>query len=144
MGCCIGANGNMSKKIDILLNSEKIIKNDEFLNVNEQMTNVQIKKNIDKEEIKKEKSKLENNNLVIQQIQKDNNNKSKKESKMCISSNTQIVKQNISSNSKDKENLLKVNKKRAIKKGSENIYSAMRKLKLLSLEELDNKKTFFQ
>ena len=146
MGCCVGANKNISKNIDILLNPEElinIIKNDESLNVNDQMTNVQIKQKTGKEEIKKEKS--ENNSPNIQENQKDSNDKDKKQS---VFSKTQNQNQNRSSNSKDKENKdknsLKVNKNRAIKKGSQNIYSAMRKLKLLSLEELDQKKNFFQ
>ena len=114
MGCCVGTNRNINKNIDILLNPEKLIKNDENLNVNEEMTNFQIKQKTGKEEIKKEKSTLENNIPNIQ-----------------------------SSNSREKEYSLKVNKKRAIKKGSQNIYSAMRKLKLLSFEELDHKQNFF-
>ena len=140
MGCCIGNNKIISKNIDILIKPEELIKN-ESLNVNEQMTNVQIKQKIGKEELKKEKSTVEHNIPNIQETQKDINNKDKKTSVIL---KTQISSQNKSSNSKEKENSLKVNKKRAIKKGSENIYSAMRKLKLLSLEELDNKKNFFQ
>ena len=140
MGCCIGTNKIISKNIDILIKPEELIKN-ESLNVNEQMTNVQIKQKIGKEELKKEKSTVEHNIPNIQETQKDINNKDKKTSVIL---KTQISSQNKSFNSKDQENSSKINKKRAIKKGSENIYSAMRKLKLLSLEELDNKKNFFQ
>ena len=139
MGCCIGTNKITSKNIDILINPEELIKN-ESLNVNEQMTNVQIKQKIGKEELKKEKSTVEHNIPNIQEIQKEINNKDKKPSVIL---KTQISSQNKSFNSKDQENSSKINKKRAIKKGSENIYSAMRKLKLISVEELDNKKNFF-
>ena len=140
MGCCIGNNKIISKNIDILIKPEELIKN-ESLNVNEQMTNFQIKQKAGKEVLKKEKSTIEHNIPNIQEIQKEINNKDKKPSVIL---KTQISSQNKSFNSKDQENSSKINKKRAIKKGSENIYSAMRKLKLLSLEELDNKKNFFQ
>jgi len=144
MGCCVLDNRSTSKKIDILLNSEELIKNDECQNVNEEMTNFQIKQKTGKEYIKKEKSAFEpNNNINSQEIKKVNNNKNKEQPKISGFSKTQISGQNRSSCSKEKENSLKVNKKRVIKKGSENIYCAMRKLKLLSIEELDNKKTFF-
>ena len=108
------------------------------------MTNVQIKQKTGKEEIKKEESKLENNIPDNQENQKDSNDKDKKPSVVL---KTQISNQNKSSDSKNKEIKdkisLKVNKQRAIKKGSQNIYSAMRKLKLISVEELDHKRNFF-
>lgn len=143
MGCCVVDSRSTSKKIDILLNSEELIKNDECQNVNEEMTNFQIKQKTGKEEIKKEKSTFEPNNIDSREIKKDNNNKNKVQPKISGFSKTQILGQNRSSYNKEKENSLKVNKKRVIKKGSENIYCAMRKLKLLSIEELDNKKNFF-
>ena len=143
MGCCVGINKKISKN-DILLNPEELIKNEESLNVNDQLTNFQIKQKIGKEEIKKEESKLENNIQDNQENQKDSNNKDKKPNVIL---KTQVSNQNKSSYSKDNVNKdkisLKVNKTRAIKKGSQNVYSAMRKLKLLSFEELDHKKNFF-
>ena len=144
MGCCVGINKKISKN-DILLNPEELIKNVESLNVNDQLTNFQIKQKPGKEEIKKGESKLENNIQDNQENQKDSNNKDKKPNVIL---KTQVSNQNKSSYSKDNVNKdkisLKVNKKRAIKKGSQNVYSAMRKLKLLSFEELDHKKNFFQ
>ena len=143
MGCCVGINKKISKN-DILLNPEELIKNVESLNVNDQLTNFQIKQKPGKEEIKKGESKLENNIQDNQENQKDSNNKDKKPNVIL---KTQVSNQNKSSYSKDNVNKdkisLKVNKKRAIKKGSQNVYSAMRKLKLLSFEELDHKKNFF-
>ena len=144
MGCCVGINKKISKN-DILINPEELIKNVESLNVNDQLTNFQIKQKPGKEEIKKGESKLENNIQDNQENQKDSNNKDKKPNVIL---KTQVSNQNKSSYSKDNVNKdkisLKVNKKRAIKKGSQNVYSAMRKLKLLSFEELDHKKNFFQ
>ena len=144
MGCCVGINKKISKN-DILLNPEELIKNVESLNVNDQLTNFQIKQKPGKEEIKKGESKLENNIQDNQENQKDSNNKDKKPNVIL---KTQVSNQNKSSYSKDNVNKdkisLKVNKARAIKKGSQNVYSAMRKLKLLSFEELDHKKNFFQ
>ena len=144
MGCCVGINKKISKN-DILLNPEELIKNVESLNVNDQLTNFQIKQKPGKEEIKKGESKLENNIQDNQENQKDSNNKDKKPNVIL---KTQVSNQNKSSYSKDNVNKdkisLKVNKTRAIKKGSQNVYSAMRKLKLLSFEELDHKKNFFQ
>ena len=143
MGCCVGINKKISKN-DILLNPEELIKNVESLNVNDQLTNFQIKQKPGKEEIKKGESKLENNIQDNQENQKDSNNKDKKPNVIL---KTQVSNQNKSSYSKDNVNKdkisLKVNKARAIKKGSQNVYSAMRKLKLISVEELDNKKNFF-
>ena len=143
MGCCVGINKKISKN-DILLNPEELIKNVESLNVNDQLTNFQIKQKPGKEEIKKGESKLENNIQDNQENQKDSNNKDKKPNVIL---KTQVSNQNKSSYSKDNVNKdkisLKVNKTRAIKKGSQNVYSAMRKLKLLSFEELDHKKNFF-
>ena len=44
---------------------------------------------------------------------------------------------------KDLENNLKVNKNKIIKKGSQRVQLAMKELKLLSLEEINNNKKYF-
>ena len=109
------------------MNQKKIKKKEEHLNAKEPNTDIQGRQKTDKEEIKKEKSTLDNNNQNIQKNDKDK--------KLYTST---------SSKTHNYENNLKVNKNKIIKKGSQRVQHAMNELKLLSLKEIDNdKKKFF-
>ena len=133
MGCCPGFNRNINPIKDILIiESDENKKKEENLNVKEPNTDIQGRQKTDKEEIKKEKSSLDNNNLNIQKKGKEI---TKKEKKLYTST---------SSKTNNYEKSLKVNKNKIIKKGSQRVQHAMNELKLLSLKEIDNdKKKFF-
>ena len=133
MGCCAGLNKNINPIKDILIiESDEIKKKEEHLNPKEPNTDIQGRQKTDKEEIKKEKSTLDNNNQNAQKNDKEN---TKREKKVYTST---------SSKTQNYENNLKVNKNKIIKKGSQRVQHAMNELKLLSLKEIDNdKKKFF-
>ena len=133
MGCCPGFNRNINPIKDILIiESDENKKKEENLNVKEPNSDIQGRQKTDKEEIKKEKSSLDNNNQNIQKNDKEN---TKREKKLYTST---------SSKTNNYEKNLKVNKNKIIKKGSQRIQHAMNELKLLSLKEIDNdKKKFF-
>ena len=128
MGCCAGVNKNNNYNNNDVLVIEN--KNDELLKIKDN-TDYQGRQKTDKEEIKKEKSTLDNQNA-----QKNNKNENpKKESlKNKNSSKTQI---------EQIQNHLKIDKKKIIKKGSQRVQLAMKELKLLSLEEINNNKKYF-
>ena len=132
MGCCPGFNNINPIKDILIIESDENKKKEENLNVKEPYTDIQGRQKTDKEEIKKEKSSLDNNNQNIQKNDKEN---AKKEKKVYTTT---------SSKSNNYENNLKVNKNKIIKKGSQRVQHAMNELKLLSLKEIDNdKKKFF-
>ena len=133
MGCCAGFNKNIKPIKDILIiESDEIKKKEEHLNMKEPNTDVQGRQKTDKEEIKKEKSSLDNNNQNLQKNDKEN---TKREKKLYTSTSSKT--NNYGKN-------LKVNKNKIIKKGSQRVQHAMNELKLLSLKEIDNdKKKFF-
>ena len=133
MGCCAGFNKNIKPIKDILIiESDEIKKKEEHLNLKEPNIDVQGRQKTDKEEIKKEKSSLDNNNQNLQKNDKEN---TKREKKLYTSTSSKT--NNYGKN-------LKVNKNKIIKKGSQRVQHAMNELKLLSLKEIDNdKKKFF-
>ena len=132
MGCCPGFNNINPIKDILIIESDENKKKEENLNVKEPNTDIQGRQKTDKEEIKKEKSSLDNNNL---NIQKNGKEITKKEKKLYTST---------SSKTNNYEKNLKVNKNKIIKKGSQRVQHAMNELKLLSLKEIDNdKKKFF-
>ena len=133
MGCCTGFNKNIKPIKDILIiESDEIKKKEEHLNLKEPNIDVQGRQKTDKEEIKKEKSSLDNNNQNLQKNDKEN---TKREKKLYTSTSSKT--NNYGKN-------LKVNKNKIIKKGSQRVQHAMNELKLLSLKEIDNdKKKFF-
>ena len=133
MGCCTGFNKNIKPIKDILIiESDENKKKEEHLNVKDPIADIQGRQKTDKEEVKIEKSTLDNINQNAQKNDKDN---SKREKKLYTSTSSK-------SNNYDKN--LKVNKNKIIKKGSQRVQQAMNELKLLSLKEIDNdKKKFF-
>ena len=125
MGCCQGINkNNINNNNDIIVMENK---NDELLKIKEN-TDYQGRQKTDKEEIKKEKSTMDNQNA------QKNENLKNAPSKNKLSSKSQI---------EHLENNLKINKKKIIKKGSQRVQLAMKELKLLSLEEINHNKKYF-
>ena len=124
MGCCQGLNkNNINNNNDIIVMENK---NDELLKIKDN-TDYQGRQKTDKEEIKKEKSTMDYQNAQKNENQKNPPPKNKTSSKSQV---------------EHFENNLKINKKRIIKKGSQRIQLAMKELKLLSLEEINNNKKY--
>lgn len=144
MGCCAGVNRNIN-----LLNDISIIENKgEFLKIKEPNTDIQGTQKTGNEEIKKKKLSNKSQNVPKndnKDIQKTDNKqdvqKNEKEGQKRVGN----VKARPSSKTQNEhlENNLKVNKNKIIKKGSQRVQLAMKELKLLSLEEINNNKKYF-
>ena len=144
MGCCAGVNRNINH-----LNDISIIENKgEFLKIKEPNTDIQGTQKTGKEEIKKKKlsnksqNDQKNDNKDIQKtdnnqdVQKNDKEGQKREGNVKLRPSSKTA-------NKDLENNLKVNKNKIIKKGSQRVQLAMKELKLLSLEEINNNKKYF-
>ncbi len=144
MGCCAGVNRNINHLNDILIIENK----GEFLKIKEPNTDIQGTQKTGKEEIKKKKlsnksqNDQRNDNKDIQKtdnnqdVQKNDKEGQKREGNVKLRPSSKTA-------NKDLENNLKVNKNKIIKKGSQRVQLAMKELKLLSLEEINNNKKYF-
>ena len=128
MGCCVGMikNNNYNNN-DVLVMENK---NDELLKIKDN-TDYQGRQKTDKEEMKKEKSTTENQNG-----QKNDKNEHPKKQPLKNKNSSKTQTEHFQNN-------LGVNKKKIIKKGSQRVQLAMKELKLLSLEEINNNKKYF-
>ena len=128
MGCCAGLNRNINR--DIIIESEEKNKTNEVINIRSPNLDFQTNQKTDKEEIKKENSTNELNN---QKCEKEDR-KNRKNVEVHNSAKNQ---------EKISENTLKVNKKKVFKKGSHRVQMALKELKMLSLEEVESNKRYF-
>ena len=119
MGCCTGSLRNVNLKNEVFVKPEKFGKKQE-IDIISPLINFQNIQKIEKEDFKKKKSK---NKYENEKTSQDN-----------ISPQTY---------NDIEENIIKVQKKKVIKKGSQRVQQALKELKLLSLKELDNNKNFF-
>ena len=155
MGCCSGISRKISLKKDIsLINLEDSPRKEIIINLKSPFNEFHnIQKTTEKEELKKEKS---TNELNILKPDKDELKKEKTKTNSISSKSLQksekdeIKKEKNKTNSvsiKTQEdpnkNQLKPNKNKVIKKGSHRVQLAMRQLKLLSLEGINNNKKYF-
>lgn len=129
MGCCFGMSKtiNINKEKEIFISPEIIEKNEEKENIKNQVSNSQNILKTNKDEGKKEKSTVD-----FSKNQKNDKTENKKDIN---------EEQNISPG--NKENRTKVNKTKDVKKVNQRVQNAMRELKLLSMQELDNNTKFF-
>ena len=128
MGCCTGLNRNINR--DIIIESEDKNKTNEVINIKSPNIDFQTNQKTDKEEVKKEKPTNEPNN---QKIEKEDAKNGK---------NLEIH-NSAKNHEKISENTLKVNKKKVFKKGSHRVQMALKELKMLSLEEVESNKRYF-
>ena len=119
MGCCTGSLRNVNLKNEVFVKPEKFGKKQE-IDIISPLINFQNIQKIEKEDFKKKKSK---NKYENEKTSQDN-----------ISPQTY---------NDIEENIIKVQKKKVIKRGSQRVQQALKELKLLSLKELDNNKNFF-
>ena len=130
MGCCAGSLRNLNLRNEVFVYPQKLDKKQELDIISPAISSQNIKK-LEKEEFKKEKSTNE-----CQNLQKTE----KIDTKIGQATQNNISPQTYNTN---EENIIKINKKKVIKKGSQRVQNAMKELKLISLKELDNNKNFF-
>lgn len=131
MGCCVGANKNININKEVSIVPEKAEKNVEYEDNKNQITDSKklsiSDKNLDQKSNNINKCSNNNKNDKTE-VKKD------KHTEHNISPKTNI---------EIDENKSKVNKNKVVKKGSQRVHNAMKKLKLLSMKEVDNNKNFF-
>ena len=131
MGCCVGANKNINITKEVSIVPEKGEKNVEYEDNKNQITDSKklsiSDKNLDQKSNNINKCSNNNKNDKTE-VKKD------KHTEHNISPKTNI---------EIDENKSKVNKNKVVKKGSQRVHNAMKKLKLLSMKEVDNNKNFF-
>jgi hypothetical protein len=131
MGCCVGANKNININKEVSIIPEKAEKNVEYEDNKNQITDSKklsiSDKNLDQKSNNINKCSNNNKNDKTE-VKKD------KHTEHNISPKTNI---------EIDENKSKVNKNKVVKKGSQRVHNAMKKLKLLSMKEVDNNKNFF-
>ena len=128
-GCCCG-NIILKMNEDIINNSD-IIKNEQ---VSYKEPFIQSGKYLDKEETKKEKEKVKSDNLKTEIDDKKMDEKNKNIG-IHISSKSHPVSNN--------NNIIYINKKKMLKKGSDRVHEALNKLKLLTIKDMNNNTKFF-
>ena len=131
MGCCVGANKNININKEVSIIPEKAEKNVEYEDNKNQIT-----------DSKKLSISDENLDQKSNNINKCSNNNKNDKTEVKKDKHTE---HNISpkTNIEIDENKSKVNKNKVVKKGSQRVHNAMKKLKLLSMKEVDNNKNFF-
>ena len=128
-GCCCGSRILKINK-DVIINLN-IIKNEQL---SFKDPDIQPKKDLDKEETKKDKDKEKEKSLIVDNLKTEMDDKNKK-IRIHASSKTQPV--------YDINNSQNVNKKKMLKKGSDRIHDSLKKLKLLTLNDINNNTKFF-
>ena len=119
MGCCSGFNKNIKLNKDIIIIAEELKKKEDVSYIKEPNIEFQLNQKMDKEENNKEKSVITDVH-IFQKTEKD-------EIKL----------------EKNKRNVLEIIKNKMMEKENHRIHNAMKHLKLLSLQEVDNNKMFF-
>ena len=134
MGCCSGINKNIKLNKDIIIIDGEIKKKEEdVLNIKEPNNDFQLKQKIDKEENNKEKSIITDVH-IFQKTEKD---ESKKDNNYDMSTPS------YNELEKNKRNTLEIIKNKMMEKENHRIHNAMKHLKLLSIQEIENNKIFF-
>ena len=128
-GFCCGSRILKINK-DVIINSN-IIKNEQL---SFKDPDIQSMKDLDKEETKKDKEKEKEKSLIVDNLKTEMDDKNKK-IRIHVSSKTQPV--------YDVNNFKNVNKNRMLKKESDRIHDSMKKLKLLTLNDMNNNSKFF-